>query len=615
MKKFAYNHFDSRVDQPISEAQFIRDAYLKGGLNAAEHELIDILKQSRFQSDENLHWKARCIKSYENASYLMRVYPLSANDIKNQSDRLFALHEWVTMVDGTLMTILTIHYNLCLGTLLANKKSTIQHAKTIEQLLTGKFIGAFLATELGYGNNVMNLQTTAIYNPKSKSFRIYSVTAEARKFMPNTAAVGVAKQAIVLARLKSNGVDHGVFPFVVQLHNDDGSIRDGVRITPLGEKAGYDLDNAITDFRGIEVPHGSIVLDDFTDFTEAGVLSGPGISHRKRFLESIDRVQVGKLVLAAAISRGMSLALKICSDYLSNRKTFAPRHEDIPIIQYNHIQKHLSQSIVKTVACRLLHDFCKDSIQSNRNLAILKIVTTQHAQEVLFHSREKIGAQGLFSKNKILPFLCQLPGLVTAEGDNDILLIRMAREILMAENYRLPRINWTSLLFSSFQKRPDWLQVLAKTEIKIVIKLRLQTFWNLKIAKKSILESWNDTLVVAMGLARLHSYRISVETFNSQKATCHQHIKVLTQAMENLYLLNTVEKFLPEIAAEVGISSKQVRALNKDIKKFTGKISAKNTSLIASFDLPTELAGSPLIGNFVENYTQISGGFNGPYNI
>lgn len=610
MKKIEYNIYQTSCN-PINEPQFIREAFLKGGLNKAERELLDILKHPCFQPDESLHWKARCLKSYENARYLMKVYPLTVEDIQNQSDRFYALQEWITLIDGTLTTILSIHYNLCLGTLLASPKTAHKHWKTIHDLLTGKYIGVFLATELGYGNNVMSLQTEARYNPKTRSFCIRSASHEARKFMPNTGAAGIAKQAIVFARLLVDENDYGVFPFLVPIHDESGAVRSGIEITPLGEKPGYELDNAITCFHGVEVPFENLILDDQTDFAEDGTLTSKIISRRQRFLESIDRVNMGKIVLSSGISRGMSLCLRISSDYLSNRKTFAPKQEDIPIIKYSHIENYLSHSLAKTFACKSLYDSCRDlvdssygknSIQTTRALAILKIVTTQLAHEVLFQTREKIGAQGLFSKNRVASFLCQLPGIVTAEGDNDILLIRLAREMLLGQGYQLPKIRWMSLTLARLQRKPDWKNILAATELKMILAIRIKTFWNIKILKKSLFQSWNETLPRAMDVSRIHAYRVCLESLNLRARRCHPHIQSLSHSIEEIFTQSVIEKFLPQILENVTVTSGQMRALKKDSVRHVRKIIVHKSSLLTSLDVPAYLISSPLLGDYVDNY-------------
>src|SRR3954447_11142208 len=42
----------------------------------------------------------------------------SVEDLVTATDRLVSLHEWLGMVDGSLTTLATIHYNLFLGSLL-----------------------------------------------------------------------------------------------------------------------------------------------------------------------------------------------------------------------------------------------------------------------------------------------------------------------------------------------------------------------------------------------------------------------------------------------------------------------------------------------------------------
>ena len=54
----------------------------------------------------------------------------------------------------------------------------------IEELDSLQSIGTFLVTELGYGNNVVALQTRADYDPVTQDIVLSTPSEAARKFMP-----------------------------------------------------------------------------------------------------------------------------------------------------------------------------------------------------------------------------------------------------------------------------------------------------------------------------------------------------------------------------------------------------------------------------------------------
>ena len=78
--------------------------------------------------------------------------------------------------------------------------------------------GAYVQTEMGHGSDVSQLQTTATYDPATKEFVIHTPTLAATKFWPG----GLGKTAshcVLYARLLSQGKDHGVQAFIMQLRD------------------------------------------------------------------------------------------------------------------------------------------------------------------------------------------------------------------------------------------------------------------------------------------------------------------------------------------------------------------------------------------------------------
>jgi len=76
--------------------------------------------------------------------------------------RVFANHEMAGMVDGSFATKLTVQYNLFGGTLAT--LGTDRHKHISGGIDTLDTIGCFALTELGYGNNAIEMETTATWD-------------------------------------------------------------------------------------------------------------------------------------------------------------------------------------------------------------------------------------------------------------------------------------------------------------------------------------------------------------------------------------------------------------------------------------------------------------------
>lgn len=62
------------------------------------------------------------------------------------------------MVDGSMCTKMTVQFNLFGGTLIT--LGTERHRKHLEAIDDLSTVGCFALTELGYGNNAVEMETT-----------------------------------------------------------------------------------------------------------------------------------------------------------------------------------------------------------------------------------------------------------------------------------------------------------------------------------------------------------------------------------------------------------------------------------------------------------------------
>ena len=81
-----------------------------------------------------------------------------------------------------------------------------------EKLLAGidslNDVGCFGLTELGYGNNAVEMETTATYDPDTQEFIVNTPTPLAQKYWITNGAVH-AKHVVVMAHLWIKGKNEG----------------------------------------------------------------------------------------------------------------------------------------------------------------------------------------------------------------------------------------------------------------------------------------------------------------------------------------------------------------------------------------------------------------------
>ena len=89
----------------------------------------------------------------------------SVRDFLTDPHNIYAAHEMCAMVDGALAIKLTVQFNLFGGSVVA--LSTKRHEHMFDKIDDLSYTGCFCLTELGYGNNAVEMETTATYDAKS----------------------------------------------------------------------------------------------------------------------------------------------------------------------------------------------------------------------------------------------------------------------------------------------------------------------------------------------------------------------------------------------------------------------------------------------------------------
>ena len=140
---------------------------------------------------------------------------ISVKDFWNNPLRVFAAHELAAIIDPAMTTKMTVQFNLFGGTVL--KLGTDRHHK---ELLEGidnlNDIGCFGLTELGYGNNAVEMETTATYDASTKEFIVNTPNTLAQKYWITNGACH-AKHIVVFAQLIVDGKKQRLEMYNVEL--------------------------------------------------------------------------------------------------------------------------------------------------------------------------------------------------------------------------------------------------------------------------------------------------------------------------------------------------------------------------------------------------------------
>ena len=133
-------------------------------------KMKEIARHKIFTPQYNISLKEEREIAYRRLKYICNQDIISITDFKDRPENIFMAHEIAGMIDGSLCTKLTVQFNLFGGTVY--KMGTERHSYIHQSIDRLDSVGCFGLTELGYGNNAVEMETTAKYDSGTDEFII-----------------------------------------------------------------------------------------------------------------------------------------------------------------------------------------------------------------------------------------------------------------------------------------------------------------------------------------------------------------------------------------------------------------------------------------------------------
>ncbi|CAK5262888.1 unnamed protein product [Mycena citricolor] len=375
-------------------------------------------------------------KAIAKAQLIASVYPISLDDIEDCAFSFWNLHcDPILCEDGAMTTLLTIQYNLVLGTILdrVGKRQDLVDSGLLDGLLKYRISGQFCLTEVDHGLDAANIETTATFLGNDRGYVLSTPHPGAAKYMPPTAPFGIPAVGVVMARLVRDEVDLGVKPFLVPIH-DGTTLNPGIVIRMLPNRGGSSpVAHTITSFHDVALPPTALLQRDFPKgFDDAQ-------ERRIDFLLSVWRAAIGSLALSATSVQILSHSACIVAQYSQRRLVGGA-----PILRFSTQHAPILVALARSF---VLREFYRAAVPVFRGdtldfrvrhgmAACFKLVAVRFTQEGMTALSERCGAQGLFAFNRIWEMQSDARGIAIAEGDVLVLAIRLATELLL-ERYSL----------------------------------------------------------------------------------------------------------------------------------------------------------------------------------
>jgi acyl-CoA oxidase len=283
-------------------------------------------------------------------------------------------------------------------------------------------------------------------------------------------------------------------------------------------------------------------------------------------------------------------------------------------MEYRPYRQAILERVAISYACsRLLDDVIAkyssrvsdDDIGLNRLLALSKVFASAHGLHVTSTCRERLGAQGLFCANRVVTYWVCINGIVTAEGDNEVITIRAARELLLGEAYEAPAHVSQSELIPMLESAEFLIWLVREHESTS----RQSLLDSIAIATQtaSLFDAWNEHAADAIRLAKLHTARLALESMNRRLDEQEDaRTRAISDRLLRLFALHEIEGFSIPLMVNGLIDYELAASVASERRRLVQELADDAELLVDAFGIPSSLLDAPIGDDYVAAYERMA---------
>jgi acyl-CoA oxidase len=527
---------------------------------------------------------------------------VSPTDFETCPANVFSTQEVLSTYDGALATKFTVQYNLFGGTVVG--LGTERHRDLVPHIAKMQIVGCFALTELGYGNNAVEMETTATWDADTMTFDIHTPRTLASKYWITNGALH-AHFSVVFARLIYHGNDEGIHAFLVRIRHPDLTPCEGVEIEDMGIKMGMNgLDNARLRFRHVKVPREAL-LNKNSDIDADGKFRADVVRKRDRFLRVADRLLSGRICLASMMTGSSRQIAYIAFKFAQDRLLAGPTGKtDTPLIDFQNFQLAMIPKFARILGLNIgltyvVERFTAKDPEIIKLCCVIKPLLAWSVEQFACTARERIGCHGLMEANLIIDAISQTHAAQTAEGDSAVLMVKVATEILKEHakgTLRLPEMKLdleTQIPNMTDFESLDLLVELFKAREVVSFRELIDNFQvGAKRGKSQFSMQMQDESDRIQMLARAYGERVCIESV-MRVIERHPTLADILALIGHLFALDSIRSDLAWFIMHGLVSPAGAANINARWEACTAQLKPHIWKIIESFELPVASVNAP----------------------
>ena len=559
-----------------------------------------------------------------------------------------------------------LHHSMFLPTL-EGQLTDEQQQRWLPLARNYAIVGTYAQTEIAHGSFVRGLQTSATFDPQADEFDLHTPSQDAIKWWPGNLGK-TANVIILMARLVVHGKDFGIHPFIVPIRHPDTHLPlAGVTVGDLGPKYAYEAnDNGFLRLDHVRIPR-SHMCARFASLSQAGEYR-PSINAKLSYGTMVFVRSWIVIEASRYLARALTVAVRYSAvrlqfpketDHNSSVRRVGGHREEAQVLEYQTQQHQLFPLLATAFAFHFTGAYMKKLYYKNLqqlesgdvsllkevhvNSSGLKALTTGVTSDAIEVARKCCGGHGYSRFSGLIDLYGNYVPACTYEGDNTIMFLQTARELVHVWNAArgirshtpsdqetavkkekdAPTAGGKKRSAAPQQHSPTSLQALYASDHFVNDKSTIGTLddtLSLTIAAKAFHHRasrlLSSTCTRLNGLVQLgHTFEVSyemckVDLVRCAKAHCWmlilnnfidalKHLRtpsllpVLT-TLARLFALAHMEKEMGEFLEDGFLSAKQADWVRESVRNLLALVRVDAVSIVDSFDFSDHYLNSAL---------------------